>query len=274
MLAKTRLISVITAAALVFATACGGGNDDDNILKGGGADSPGNPQSVAATLTAAANAQGTAVAGSTPRTSTTPVTSPTRTATATAGSTGTTTTLTGDAGDLQKALMNLTTQKSFRANVAADAGASVKFEVALEVALPDKLHITLKSAPSSLPAMLNGAEVIGIGKDLYIKVGGVWIRESTSDLGLGDLSTTGLSDLTSEFDDLGATTVVTKGSTDTVNGKRCQVYAIKDTADPTSTGDVCIADNLPQRLKVNFGGGSATITFSDFNANINIQKPI
>ena len=269
---KTRLISVIAAAALVFATACGGG-DDDNILDGGGSDSPGNPQSVAATLTAAASAQGTAVAASTPRSSTTPATSPTRTATATAGSTGTTTTLTGDAGDLQKALMNLSTQKSFRATVAADAGATGKFEVALEVALPDKLHVTLKSAPSSIPAMFSGAEVIGIGSDLYVKTGGKWTKESTQDLGLGDLST-GVSELTSEFDDLGSTTVVTKGSMDTVNGKRCQIYAIKDTADPTSTGDVCIADNLPQRLKVNFDGGSATITFSDFNANINIQKPI
>lgn len=171
-------------------------------------------------------------------------------------------------------MINLSTQKSFRANIAADAGAQGKFEVALEVALPDKLHVTLKTAPASVPAMLRGAEVIAIGPDIYLKTGGVWTKESTDDLGLGSLGMTDLSDLTSGFQDLGDTTVVTKGGNDTVNGKRCQLYTIKDSADPAATGDVCIADNLPQRLTVKFDEGSATITFSDFNANINIQKPI
>ena len=173
--------------------------------------------------------------------------------------------------ELRGALENFARQKSFRAKLSADAGATGKLEAQLEYAEPDRLHVTLTKAP--IP--FNGIEAIAVDQELYLKTAGRWSKQGTGTgiaNGLGGL-TFEPSTVTSGFEMLDPTTTITRGNTETVNGKRCQNYVIKDSTQPDSTVNVCIADNLPQKLTIVSTEANATVTFSDFNANINIQKP-
>ena len=61
-------------------------------------------------------------------------------------------------------------------------------------------------------------------------------------------------------------TGATKGGTDTVAGKRCQVYSI-----PTT--EICLADDLPLRIVITSGTTKTTIVFTSFD-NVDIKAPI
>jgi hypothetical protein len=63
-----------------------------------------------------------------------------------------------------------------------------------------------------------------------------------------------------------------KGGTETVEGKRCQIYT--HTSPGTGTLEYCIADNLIVRVVLQNAGTKTTITFTDYNANIEIKAPI
>lgn len=114
---------------------------------------------------------------------------------------------------------------------------------------------------------LAGLEFITIGGDSYTKVAGKWTKGASSSGSLFNPQ-----DIADGLKEGIATTPVTKGGTETVNGKRCQVYTAKDT-DGTTTS-FCVADNLPHRMTLTATNGSFTILLSDFNSNITIRPPI
>jgi hypothetical protein len=71
---------------------------------------------------------------------------------------------------------------------------------------------------------------------------------------------------------MGETTTVVKGATETVEGKTCQVYVLTDQPTQNKT-DMCIADNLPLRFIYHVGDLTTTAVFSNYNANIEIDRP-
>lgn len=71
---------------------------------------------------------------------------------------------------------------------------------------------------------------------------------------------------------LGETATVTKGATDTVDGKTCQLYVITDKESGNKT-DMCIADSLPLKFVYHTGDLMTTATFSNFNTNVDIDRP-
>jgi len=71
---------------------------------------------------------------------------------------------------------------------------------------------------------------------------------------------------------LGDSATVTKASTDTVEGKICQLYVLTDEPTQNKT-DLCIADNLPLRFVYHVGSLTTTAVFSAYNTNIEIERP-
>jgi hypothetical protein len=156
--------------------------------------------------------------------------------------------------ELTAAADALSKVKSFRAKITIEAPNLPKQDGSLEVILPDKYHVTI-----------TGVEIIAIGNDNYLKIGTTWIKQTGA-----SASPFKLSDVTSGITALAGTTGLTKGGTDTVDGKRCQIYS------QTSAGtEYCIgSDNLILRIVQQAGGSKTTIVFTDYNANFEIKAPI
>ncbi len=169
--------------------------------------------------------------------------------------------------DLSGFVDAFTKVKSFKAVITVDpAAGQQKQEGTMEVVLPDKYHLSFTSTGGAGSAVASGNfEIISIGSDLYTKLGNNWMKQSGG--GIGRIfDPKQISDLAS------ASKNYTKGGTDTVNGKKCQVYT--QTEGSTST-ELCIADNLPLRV-VTSGSGSAktTLVFSDYDKVGDIKAPI
>ena len=71
---------------------------------------------------------------------------------------------------------------------------------------------------------------------------------------------------------IGTTASVSKGGTDTIEGKTCQLYVLTDGPSQNKT-DMCIADKLPLRFVYHSGDLSTTVVFSAFNTDIQIDRP-
>ena len=79
-----------------------------------------------------------------------------------------------------------------------------------------------------------------------------------------------MSDLARE---VGVSATVDKGGTENVNGKSCQAYVLTVVATGNTT-DVCIADNYPLKVVYHTNGLDTTAIFSNFNAKIELPRPI
>jgi len=166
-------------------------------------------------------------------------------------------------GELGAVIENFAKVKSFRAKLTIESPGQPKQEATMEVVLPDKFHMTF-SGGSGVPAV----EMISIGNDAYLKAGPTWIKQAGA--GGGALFDPG--DISGAISDLGEAGGAKKGGTETVDGKRCQVYSYTSGSETT---EVCVSsDNLPLRVVTTSGSEKTTIVFTDYNANITIKAPI
>lgn len=160
------------------------------------------------------------------------------------------------ASDLARLGQALSQVRSFRAQIIIEEGGS-REEMRMEVVMPDRFRMDL-----------GGIQMISIGNDSWMNFGGGWVRQP----GAGSSAPFSPAEIQAAFRDLATSSTVTRGSTTTVNGVRCQVLNVRE-ADGTET-EVCVADNgLPVRFVTTERSTKTTVLFSDFNANINIQPP-
>jgi len=236
----TKWIALLAAGSALafFATACGGGSSKSTGVSITDAGTPG----------AAAPANFTPI--STPAGVPTAVGSP------------------APESDIQQISDNYAKVKSFRVQISQGTGDKAA-TTSLEVVQPDQLHITIKSAQLT-------QENICLGKTLYTNKDGKWTKSDKDQNGTAidcaqaisaTFNTKAIADGIKQASDAKQ---IAKGGTDTVNGKKCQLYT--QTNPNGTTADICVADGLLLRVVDKTAG--ATLLFSDYNANIDIKAPI
>lgn len=159
--------------------------------------------------------------------------------------------------------------KSFRITMETNdpAAKDQSGQITMEVVRPDREHIKFNMGGQNI-------ETITIGKDNYVSLAGKWTKTTskTDQTSLANPQTV-VDDFNQSID---ANTKITKGGATTVNGKPCQEWKVEDTgsnADESSSGTMCIGqDNLPVQFKDT--AGKYLMTFSDWNASIDIKPPI
>jgi hypothetical protein len=153
--------------------------------------------------------------------------------------------------------------KSYRATYLLESPGAPAQEGKMEVVAPDKNHMTF-----------GALEIIKIGSDSYYKIGPTWTKTAAAGSNTPGFDADSVGRTMSNLKSSGAV----KGATATVNGKTCQLYTFTSgtptAGTPASSYETCIADNLPLRVVSQSGGTKTTITFSDYNANIEIKAPI
>ena len=174
-------------------------------------------------------------------------------ATRTAGSTP----AAGGAGanELAGAVRGFTSVKSFRATIVMETPGQPRQEGIIESQLPDRFHFRLGSI-----------EMISIGADSYIKVGNTWTRSPGG--GFGNIFD--ISDIAETVQLYTNDASIVKGGTETVAGKRCQLYTYSASG---TTSELCVADDKPLRIVSDIGGAKSTIVFTDFD-NVEVKAPI
>jgi hypothetical protein len=235
------LFAACTGLSLTLLAACGGSDSKNGgVLSGNNSSSSGGTPSAAATGGPA-----------TPKANVTPQSSADNPP------------ATGNNLDVQNALSNLVKAKSFKGKISVDGG-QFKGDGTLEVVTPDKFHLMFNGGQA-----LGNLELISIGANTYTKTGNTWQKSAG---GAGSIGIDPTS-LTKQVSDVAKTTQATKGGTANVDGKSCQLYTLNDAASKSMT-ELCIANDMPLRLVASGSGSKVTITFSDFNSNIDIKAPI
>ncbi|HLF76190.1 MAG TPA: hypothetical protein VJB57_01755 [Dehalococcoidia bacterium] len=173
--------------------------------------------------------------------------------------------------EVQAALNNFANLKNFRATFAAQnksaSGTISAVAFTYDVVTPDKYQ--LYTGPTAGITRVVGKETFS-----YDRAKDEWTL-------LTDYSGAAYEGYNRLFDaktmtdiskSLAETATVTKGSTDTVEGKTCQLYVITDNKSGNKT-DMCVADNLPLRFIYHTGELNTTAVFSNYNTNIAIDRP-
>jgi hypothetical protein len=146
--------------------------------------------------------------------------------------------------------------KSFRITMAVQSGTTVTPQGTMEYVLPDKLH-----------ASFQGYGLISIGADSYVKIGPAWTKQ-TGAIAPGQFFN--FSDLQRLSADAQISRYV-RGGTDVVNGQNCQLYTLTEAS---GTTELCIGNNLPQRIVTTTGTQKLILTFSDYDRVPDIRPPI
>jgi hypothetical protein len=231
---------------LLLAAACSSGGDDDDSSGPAGS-------STAAPI--ATRAAGGNTGGSTP----------------TGGGASTTPAAGGAAGELAGVFNAYSQVRSYRARMELEVPGAPKQEGTMEVVLPDRYKITLSSGVPSA----GNIEMIMIGSDLYMKAGPTpWQKLASTGTvpGAPDFRSMTANLQSSSLDQAVRSGGATKGGTANVSGKTCQLYTFSAAG---GSQEMCVADNLPLRIVSTATGGiKTTMTFSDFNASIQISAPI
>lgn len=157
------------------------------------------------------------------------------------------------------------TVKSFRANSVTTGLPTGSVQMTMEVVTPDKFHVTT-----------SGIEIIMIGKVIYMKTAGKWLKVGTSSI---DIS---LIDPQRYTSGQVTTTDVKFVGMDVVDGAPTLVYSYKATVKGppavTSTNKIWVGatDGLPRKIETSAKAGQlTTITITDYNnASITIKAPI
>lgn len=274
---NSRWLAAVGVALALAATACSGGTPQ---TPSSAANSTAAPAATSAPAQAtAAPAQPTTAPTAAPTMA--PTVAPTVAATATTAPQPTTAAVTPTAAAQQastsgggtippelKAMgLAWANAKSFKISMAtSDQG--TQGQITMEIVRPDRQHIKFAAGQQSF-------EMIDIGTDHYMNIGGKWTKTTTK------APTANLADPQAMIDSFNksvdANTKITKGGTETVNGTPCQdwVVAVSDSSSDQSTaGTMCVGlhDNLPVQFKDTTGKFS--MTFSDWNAPIDIKPPI
>ncbi len=167
---------------------------------------------------------------------------------------------TGGADEAKKVTEAFGKVRSYRAKMTIEAQGQ-KQEGTYEFVAPDRLHITM-----TIPGA-GSIETISIGNDSYTKIGNSWTKSP----GAGFGASFDPKQVQSGVNDL-STAGATKSGSDTVEGKKCDVWTLKTAA---SEVQYCItSDSLPLRVVSSAAGSKVTIIFTDYNANIEIKAPI
>jgi hypothetical protein len=138
-------------------------------------------------------------------------------------------------------------------------------QVLMEVVKPDKQHLKVSGGDQNV-------EVIQIGSDTYVNLGGTWTKSPAGAPMAADLFDP--DEIVNGFNESASNgQTIVKGGTRTVGGAQCQDWTLQG-GDPSDAGTMCIGvnDNLPREFTA--ADGSATMTFSDWNAPITITAPI
>jgi len=156
--------------------------------------------------------------------------------------------------------------KSFRITMdTSSADAQSPGHITMEIVRPDRQHIKFAVGQQTF-------EMIDIGTDHYFNINGKWTKTTTK------APTASLADPQQVLDNvnksLDSNTKVTKGGTETINGTHCQDWTVDTSGSNPTTATMCIGlqDNLPVQFKD--PNGKFTMTFSDWNAPIDIKPPI
>jgi hypothetical protein len=170
--------------------------------------------------------------------------------------------------DVQAAFQNLSAVKALRAEISAQqvqANGNVAASVfKYDFVPPDRYQLTSST----------GGITRVIGDETFAFANNAWTR-------LADYSGTDYAGFDHFFNpklmsqlakEIGGTATVAKGSTDTVNGKSCQMYTLTVISTGNTT-EVCIADKYPARLVYHTGKLDTVATFSDINGNVQIDRP-
>jgi len=170
--------------------------------------------------------------------------------------------------EVRNAFKNLAKVKAVRADITAQqigANGQVANSVfKYDFVPPDRYQLT--SSTGTISRVVNG--------DLYSFANNVWMKlpeYSGSDYeGFDHFFNPKFMDGLAE--EIGTSASVEKKATDTINGKSCQAYVLTVVSTGNTT-DICIADNYPLRIVYHTGKLDTTAVFSDFNANIVIDRP-
>jgi hypothetical protein len=164
---------------------------------------------------------------------------------------------TGGQADLLRVADSFSGVRSFRALITVESDGE-KEEGRIEVVLPDRFRLEM-----------GGVQMISIGNDFWINVGGTWMKQAGAGFGASIGFTP--AEMRAGIAALATLPNVTRGGTDTVGGRRCQIYRVTEDDETT---EICVDDsNLPLRVVSTSDGEKSTVIFTDFNANISIQPP-
>lgn len=170
-------------------------------------------------------------------------------------------------GDVTKVADNFAKVKSFKATMSGGAGAP---EGLLEYQEPNSVSVTVGSGAQQ-------QQIVCINSDFYVRRAGEW--QKVPDGGgsaPGCRANLGASDPKIIGDGIRAATTdpaLVKGDQAEVNGKKCQLYA-HTAPGGAGSSEFCIADGLPRRIVFKGAGGQAvTITFTDYDKNVEIKAP-
>ena len=160
---------------------------------------------------------------------------------------------------------NFTKVKSFKASIAQTGSQNIQGTI--EYSAPDKVHVTVGSGPT-------GREITCIGEALYFKVGSAaWQKAPPGSATCkGQLGPTNPEELGKGINAAAQDKTLNKGGQETVDGRRCQIYA--QVLPNGASFEMCVADGLPVRLISKDPTQSVTIIFSDIDKPIDIKAPI
>ena len=237
MLDKKWLLLIALPLLVGLSLACGGGsNDEGQGIKIESSSSPG-----AASLTPGAQGAAPAPAGS-------PVSE----------------------SEITTLSSNFAKVKSFKAAINQAGGTTPAVSGTVEFQTPDRIRVSIGAGATS-------QEIVCIGDQFYFKTGNAeWQKIPASQAGgancRGNLGPADPKLIGDGITAAAADKSLTKGGQDNVNGKRCQIYA--QSLPNGNTFDMCVADGLPIRIVIKAGPQTQTITFSDFDRNIDIKAPV
>jgi outer membrane lipoprotein-sorting protein len=171
--------------------------------------------------------------------------------------------------EVKDVIQNFAAAKSFRAQLAAQVqqpnGNITTSEFNYEFLPPDRFHFQAKGSD-------NATRVVA--GETFARTNGVWtlLKEWSGDEYGGANRLFDANVLNRISDDIGKTTTVTKGGTDTVDGKQCQLYTLAGTSSGNRM-EMCVADRYPIRMVSYSGTLATTALLRDFNTNIVIDRP-
>jgi hypothetical protein len=161
---------------------------------------------------------------------------------------------------------NFTKVKSFKASIAQTGGAN-NLQGTIEYSAPDKVRVVVGSGATA-------QEIICLGEALYFKRGNTAWQKAPPGAATcrGQLGPTNPDELAKGINAAAQDKTLNKGGQETVDGRRCQIYA---QALPNGASfEMCVADGLPVRLISKDPNQSVTIIFSDIDKPLDIRAPI
>ena len=175
---------------------------------------------------------------------------------------------------IAKAFQDMFGARSYRVHGEISGIKGGNFEVDQEFVAPDRVRSVIRTSDEGVPVR---AEVVIIGRDGYINVGGGWKRQTIDNQLFNFLA------MRTEIDELireGAGLFEIAGQ-DTVNGKPVIVYQIASRT-VTFRASIGKLDNLLYKIQFDTPPNAAkgtrgeriAFTLSDYNADITIEPPM